>query len=167
MPLRLPGAACKTPPKAEVVTIKNFQKMISAISRTSLNSTPLSAQLSYTIQLESPFLHLPRELRDDIYCILFNSTRVTHGEFRVSRMGSKLVRPAPHSLAILYTCRQLYAETNDIWVSRVTINFLSPISMMDRLSAIPAIALGNIRHLMVTMISPSSRSAGLLTLRGQ
>jgi hypothetical protein len=95
----------------------------------------------------SPLLQLPRELRDEIWELAFNSTRLTFGLRNTPRYGERYLKPAPHSLALLRVCRQIHIETRDIWLQRVTFNFEDPQTMLNRLSELPESTVSRIRHL--------------------
>ena len=69
----------------------------------------------------SPLLQLPRELRDEIWELAFNSTRLTFGLRYTPRYGERYLKPAPHSLALLRVSRQIHIETRDIWLQAVRI----------------------------------------------
>jgi hypothetical protein len=97
-------------------------------------------------QPESPLLRLPGELREQIYDFLFVSTRVTFGERSTGRIGRRTLKPAPHSLALLRVCRQIYKECKYFWLSRVLFNFESVESLLDKLSPLPLATLSQIRH---------------------
>lgn len=95
----------------------------------------------------SRLLMLPWELRDEIWTIFFNSTRLSFGLRYTPRHGERLVRPAPNSLAILRVCQQIYEETYDMWIQRVLFNFEDPQTMLNRLSELPDHTVAKIRHL--------------------
>jgi len=102
----------------------------------------------------SPLLQLPRELRDQIYTTLFQSTRLSYGErfnlrtnhYTMLYNGKHHIVPAPHSLALLSVCHQLYAETHNMWMKHVLFNFHDARSMLNKLSSLPHL-LTRIRHL--------------------
>ncbi|ERF75380.1 hypothetical protein EPUS_00173 [Endocarpon pusillum Z07020] len=93
------------------------------------------------------FLQIPRELRDQIYVCLFASTRITFGEKYISRITTKTMKPAPNSLAILRTCRQINQEAGAFWLGHVLFNFEHPEDLLDKLSKLPPTTLSQIRHL--------------------
>lgn len=90
----------------------------------------------------SPFLQLPRELRDLIYCFLLGSTRVSFG-----RKGDSRMKPAPHSLAILRVCRQTQQETQSLWIEQILISFEDIYSLLEKLSSIPSTTFSQIRQI--------------------
>lgn len=102
------------------------------------------------MQDTSPLLQLPRELRDEIFDILFKSTRVSFGIRYTSGHGERLVTPTPHSLAILRTCRQIHAETRDIWMKLILFNYEDPQTMLNKLSELPDSTIAKIRHMRLT-----------------
>ncbi|KAF1959339.1 hypothetical protein CC80DRAFT_385158, partial [Byssothecium circinans] len=59
-------------------------------------------------QLQSPLLRLPQELRDQIYGYFFKEQS---WEFYNK---AKAAQSKPNAMALLRTCRQLYAETATI-----------------------------------------------------
>ncbi|KAF1844604.1 uncharacterized protein K460DRAFT_365544 [Cucurbitaria berberidis CBS 394.84] len=99
------------------------------------------------MQQHNGLLQLPRELRDEIFALVFNSTRLTFGFRYTSRHGERFMKPAPHSLALLRVCRQIHNETHDIWIKRVLFNFEDPQTMLNRLSELPDSTVAKIRHL--------------------
>jgi hypothetical protein len=99
------------------------------------------------IQKTSRLLKLPRELRDEIWELAFDNTRLTFGLRYTPRYGERYLKPAPHSLALLKVCRQVNIETRDIWIQRVLLNFEDPQTMLNRLAELPDSTLSKIRHL--------------------
>ncbi len=120
--------------------------------------------LSNQKSLKAPnFLNLPREIRNDIYFILFNSTRLRFG-VRVSTDPLfqhdsdedsddeidgilQYIRPAPHSLAILRTCHQVNQEARDAWLSRVTFCFEDARVLVEKLHTLPDTTIAQIRYM--------------------
>jgi len=100
----------------------------------------------YADQNSCQFCKLPRELRDQIYQCLFSSTKFMFGECYGETMKTQ---PAPCSLAILQTCRQIYNETRSMWLSEVLFSFEKPEDLLDTLSAQPSTIVSQIRHLRV------------------
>jgi len=68
-------------------------------------------------QLDSPLLRLPGELRRHIYDFLFLN-KVTFGKRYTAQMESKTMKIAPHFLALLRVCRQIYKEVRSFWLSQ-------------------------------------------------
>ncbi|KAF1961541.1 hypothetical protein CC80DRAFT_589880 [Byssothecium circinans] len=95
-------------------------------------------------------LALPRELRDQVYRYLFDSTRLKFGERHDYFSVLQYLVPQPNSLAILRTCHQIHAEARDIWIKRVLFDFEHGVAMMDKLSSLPPDTLSKIRHVRVT-----------------
>lgn len=83
-------------------------------------------------QMDSRFYRLPQELRDQVYGHLCASTRLSRGLRHTTR-----VRPDPHALAILRTCRRARHELGDTWIGRVTFHFEGPADMLDMLTTLP------------------------------
>jgi hypothetical protein len=110
-----------------------------------------------SMEMFSMFLRLPGELRNHIYACLFASTRLTFGR-RTTIEGCKRLRPPPHSLAILQTCRQVHEETTALWLGLVLFNFERTSDMLDKLSVLPLTILSQIRRVRVgglpTMLEP-------------
>lgn len=104
----------------------------------------------------SRFLQLPRELRDQIYKDIFETTRISYGEREDLRRcrrclvnmtsGRHHIVPKPHSLALLSICHQLHHETREIWMKYVLFNFHDARSMLNKLSSMPHL-IPKIRHL--------------------
>ncbi|EOA88534.1 hypothetical protein ACJQWK_01511 [Exserohilum turcicum] len=94
----------------------------------------------------SRLLQLPRELRDEIWELVFNSTRLTFGMRYTPRHGERYLKPAPHSLALLRVCRQINVETRDLWMQRVLFNFEDPQTMLNKLAELPESTVSRIRH---------------------
>ncbi|KAF1833916.1 hypothetical protein BDW02DRAFT_569556 [Decorospora gaudefroyi] len=105
------------------------------------------ASVNPELNVSSRLLQLPRELRDEIWALAFNSTRLTFGLRYTSRYGERYLKPAPHSLALLRVCRQINIETRDIWIQRVLLNFQDPRTMLNRLSELSDATVSKIRHL--------------------
>lgn len=80
---------------------------------------------------------------------LFTSTRLSFGERSISRIESKPIKPAPNSLAILRTCRQINKEAAPLWLGQVMFSFENPEDMLDKLSLLPPATLSQIRHVRV------------------
>ncbi|KAF2826127.1 hypothetical protein CC86DRAFT_293186 [Ophiobolus disseminans] len=103
---------------------------------------------------DSRFLRLPQELRDQIYVIVFTSTRLSYGERfdLLSRKVSGVYRckhhiiPAQHSLALRGVCQQIHAETRNMWMNYVLFNFHDARSMLNKLSSLSQL-IPKIRHL--------------------
>lgn len=94
----------------------------------------------------SYFLQLPRELRDLIYVCLFASTRLTSGQRSITQISTKTMKPAPNSLAILRTCRQINHEVDPLWLRHVLFSFENGEDLLDKLSACPLDTLSQVRH---------------------
>lgn len=77
-------------------------------------------------------LRLPPELRDHIFKYVFLGTRLTFSRYTGNYVESVPLIPAPHSLALLRTCYQIYGETRELWISYVTFNFHCLESMLDK-----------------------------------
>lgn len=97
----------------------------------------------------STLLKLPVEIRNQIYKCLFASTRLTSGTRSLDRISCQKKKPAPNSLAILRTCRQVNQEVGAIWLSEILFNFEEVEGMLDKLSCLPSTTLSQIRHVRV------------------
>ncbi|KAK4182952.1 hypothetical protein QBC35DRAFT_394936 [Podospora australis] len=97
-------------------------------------------------QHESLLLSVPTEIRLEIYSRLFSSTRLLSG-WRSLGDRSKFVRYFEHSLAILRVCRQLNAEIDDSWISKVLFDFLDAGTLYLKLKRLPPARRNKIRHL--------------------
>ncbi len=54
---------------------------------------------------------------------------------------------ATHSLALLRACRQIYEETKSLWLGRILFDFNHVITLLDRLSSLPAFTLSHIQFI--------------------
>jgi hypothetical protein len=90
-----------------------------------ISATPLSPRLYVQREDEKPyfdpgmndhrgFLDRPGEIVNLVYGFLCASTRLSYGRYK-GRW--RLAKPAPYSLAILRTCRQMYEEATGLWKS--------------------------------------------------
>lgn len=59
------------------------------------------------------------------------------------------MKPAPNSLAILLTCRQIYEEAEGLWIYRVLFNFESAEAILDKLSPLSSSTISKIRYVRV------------------
>lgn len=96
------------------------------------------------------FQRVPQEIRDQIYAHLFSSTRLTFGSRWTSCTAKITVKPAPHGLALLRTCRRARFEIASSWLQHVLFSFEDPYTMLDKLSALPIEMRSKIRHLRVS-----------------
>jgi hypothetical protein len=92
-------------------------------------------------------LQLPRELRDQIYLCLFDSTRLAFGKRRTGSLSSVRIRPNPNALAMLRTCHQINEEAGPLWLNRVLFSFEGLEDLLDKLSPLPSSMLSEIRHI--------------------
>ena len=63
----------------------------------------------------SPFLNLPRELRDAIYSIVFQGC--------TTKLDASKHKATPDSLGLLIACKQTYTETIDVYYRNVTLHW--------------------------------------------
>lgn len=126
------------------------------------------------IEQKSPFLRIfPREIRDEIYDLVFSSTRLTYAEGMEGALSSAFrtyTIPAKHSLALLKTCHQVNAEIGISWVSRVLFHFGSSRDMRDKLVELPKEIISAMRHIRVCDVphgylhlDPAGRLPSVLT----
>ncbi|EHK46103.1 hypothetical protein TRIATDRAFT_177484, partial [Trichoderma atroviride IMI 206040] len=108
-------------------------------------------------------MRLPPELRDKVYFYLFSSTRFMYGQrfvldqkytplqfyTRVAYLGSEILRPPRHGLALLRSCRQVHLEIGSAWLEHVIFCFESPIAMLRRLDRVPLETRSLIRHVRI------------------
>lgn len=131
----------------------NYQNMKSTLrpSQRARKGTPKERTESRHIRSQdhSMLLQLPGEIRNQIYTCLFASTRLTFGERNITRITVKTMKPAPNSLAILRTCRQIKQDAEALWLGLVLFNFENPVYMLDKLSTLPLTTLSEIRHVRV------------------
>ncbi|KAJ5174779.1 uncharacterized protein N7482_000656 [Penicillium canariense] len=147
----------------------NYQSLKSTLgpSRRTRNRTPEERMESRHIWSKdrSMLLQLPGDIRNQIYTCLFASTRLTFGERRITRITRKTMNPAPNSLAILRTCRQVKQEAEALWLGLVLFSFETPESMLDKLSPLPLTTLSEIRHVRVggrsLMLQPIDDDGGV------
>ncbi|KAK4194887.1 hypothetical protein QBC40DRAFT_237681 [Triangularia verruculosa] len=101
-------------------------------------------------QSASPFFRIPFELRDEIYSLLFTSTRLTFG-FRVANDNQTLIKlqPSPHALALVRACRRTNAEISKSWLGHVLFSFEDPRTMLDKLATLPVEELSLVRYVSV------------------
>lgn len=95
------------------------------------------------------FNKTPGEIRDMIYDQVFAYTRLSYGEKRIRVSDSVKVKPAPHALALLRTCRRVKEEIGDRWLRQVLLSFADPYAMLDKLTALPDRLLSQVRHVRV------------------
>jgi hypothetical protein len=95
-------------------------------------------------------LTLPREIRNKIYECLFASTRLLSSKVTTSFRQRKRLKPAPNSLAVLRTCRQVNNEARNIWLSLILFDFETVEDALDKLSRLPLNTISQIRHIRVS-----------------
>lgn len=127
-----------------------------------LTDTPLIAK-DLSPKPQCLLLRLPRELRNEIYRELFLSTRLGFGAYYTQEDGWRVLRPRPHSLALLRSCHQIHDEIALSWLSQVSFSFECPKAMMDKLWTLPPDKLGLIRFVRVreSEVRATHRTTGL------
>jgi hypothetical protein len=103
-------------------------------------------------QVHSKIMHLPQELRDEIYANLFCSTHFTYAneieDQREERRFSLSARET--GLALLGTCRRVRDEIGVSWLHQALFTFLVPYTLLDKLADIPITVREQIRHVCVS-----------------
>ncbi|KAK4110951.1 hypothetical protein N656DRAFT_735016, partial [Canariomyces notabilis] len=94
-------------------------------------------------------MQLPQELRDQIYSIVFFSTRFASGQRNITSITSQRILPAPNGLALLRTCRRVYSEIGRNWLGQVLFHFEKPVWMLDKLANLDRETLSSIRYMRV------------------
>ncbi|KAF2640944.1 hypothetical protein P280DRAFT_549718 [Massarina eburnea CBS 473.64] len=97
-------------------------------------------------------LRLPRELRDEIYSSLFNSTHLSYRRRDTSKAAIKAsvyITHTTNTLALLRTCRQINAETRDTWIKRVTFVFDDQHAAIQKLASLPTTTVSQIRKVLM------------------
>jgi hypothetical protein len=102
-------------------------------------------------QVNSKFMQLPQEIRDEIYASVFRSTRLAFDERYFGRSkGMRVLSSARGTmLALLHTCRRVKDEIGVSWLHQVLFQFQDPMALMGKLSDIPITARKQIRHVRV------------------
>jgi hypothetical protein len=98
----------------------------------------------------SRLLNLPPEIRHLIWVTHLTSTTLTSGKALIDGTHATPVTPAPNSLALLRTCRQIHQETQDIWLNLVLFDFTHMEFLLDKLAALPLPILRQIHRARVT-----------------
>jgi hypothetical protein len=102
-------------------------------------------------QLNSKFMQLPQEIRDEIYANVFRSTRLAFGERYLGRSdGMRVLSSARGTmLALLRTCRRVKDEIGVSWLRQMLFQFEDPMSLMGKLTEMPIAVRKQIRHVRV------------------
>ncbi|KAK4220872.1 hypothetical protein QBC38DRAFT_493242 [Podospora fimiseda] len=108
-------------------------------SKDAQRSTAVNEQIGSLL-----YQRLPQEIRDDIWCQLFSSTRFTFGDRPTGR-----IKPAPNGLAMLRTCRRAWHEIGDSWLRYVLFCFDDTNTMLDKLTRLPIDTLSKLRHMRI------------------
>lgn len=125
-------------------------RQVSYRSRSLLRDHRGAMTSSSRLKTESCLLNLPKELRDMIVEHLFDSTRLTFGHRQISSEYRRVL-PARNALAILRVCKQMYQETNNIWISRVLFDFEDTFPLLDKFSLLPISTISQIRNVRIRM----------------
>jgi hypothetical protein len=110
------------------------------------------ASSSANQQVHSKIMHLPQEIRDEIYANVFCSTHFTYAfEDDLEPVGGRVKSSARETgLALLRTCRRVRDEIGVSWLHQVLFNFLDPYTLLDKLADIPITLRKQIRHVCVS-----------------
>lgn len=81
----------------------------------------------------------------------------------LGKIGMKRGKLATHSLALFRACRQIYEETTSLWLGRILFDFNHVITLVDRLSSLPAFTLLRIRFIRVSADPLVLRVEGQIT----
>ncbi len=101
--------------------------------------------------VESSFLLLPGEIRLQIYIHLFSSTTL---HFTAPVFGPQLPQLPSYALAILLTCRTIYAESHTLWSSLCTLRFTNTGRFLDVLTPLPPAKVSLFRRIIVEKAHP-------------
>ncbi|USW55627.1 hypothetical protein Slin15195_G089460 [Septoria linicola] len=95
---------------------------------------------------------LPQELRDEVYDLVFSSTRFCFGERTVSRIGTRRVVSANRgrSLSLLRTCHQIHDEVGQKWLHQALFIFENPEALLDKLTPLSVSTLSQIKHMRIS-----------------
>ncbi|CZR50801.1 uncharacterized protein PAC_00675 [Phialocephala subalpina] len=115
------------------------------------------------VQQNSPFMQLPRELRDQIYLSLFDSTRLIFGRVRRGHKHQLIEQPVSDGLGALRTCRQINEETKHLWLSQVDFDFAHIEQLLNCLAPLPGGTVSQIRYIAVGLSWLSVRIPGYRT----
>lgn len=81
----------------------------------------------------------------------------------VKRSSTNDIKPSSLSLALLRTCRRIRHEIGDRWMNMVLFDFDDTVSMLDKLTTLPATIISKLRHMRVG-ISPTELNWYLVRL---
>jgi hypothetical protein len=111
-----------------------------------------SASSSADQQVHSKIMHLPQEIRDEIYANVFCSTHFTYAFEDHLNAVERRVEPSAREtgLALLRTCRRVRGEIGISWLHQVLFNFLDAYTLLDKLADIPITLREQIRHVCVS-----------------
>ncbi|KAM0692947.1 hypothetical protein Q7P36_007504 [Cladosporium allicinum] len=121
-----------------------------ANNETPNNDAPIypikNASSSANQQLQSKIMHLPQEVRDEIYANVFYSTHFTY-----AHEGHPIESSARETgLALLRTCRRVRDEIGVSWLHQVLFNFLDPFTLLNKLADLPITLREQICHVCVS-----------------
>jgi len=95
------------------------------------------------------FGRVPQEVRDKIYAEVFSSTLVVDSPTGAPSAGAAAgsrARPTSGVLSLLRTCRQARDEVGTTWLGQVLFSFLDAYTMVNKLAALPATTISQIRR---------------------
>jgi len=93
-------------------------------------------------------MHLPQEIRDEIYANVFRSIHFTHKWYDEGRRAGTSTPET--GLALLRTCHRVRDEIGLFWLHHVLFDFSTPRKMLDVLADIPITLRRQIRYVCVS-----------------
>ncbi|KAK2810983.1 hypothetical protein FQN50_002576 [Emmonsiellopsis sp. PD_5] len=96
-----------------------------------------------------PFLRLPRELRDEVYKLIFAPISFNFLRLIRGRDALPYRKPRPNSLAILRVCRQVNEEADYVLYNQYIFGFFDASVMRSMFRSLPSSTLSRLRHICV------------------
>jgi hypothetical protein len=103
-------------------------------------------------QVHSNIMHLPQEVRDEIYANLFCYTHFTYANAIEDQREERRFNSSAceTGLALLRTCRRVRDEIGVSWLHQALFTFLVPYTLLVKLADIPITVREQIRHVCVS-----------------
>jgi hypothetical protein len=103
-------------------------------------------------QVHSNIMHLPQEVRDEIYANLFCYTHFTYANAIEDQREERRFNSSDceTGLALLRTCRRVRDEIGVSWLHQALFTFLVPYTLLVKLADIPITVREQIRHVCVS-----------------
>jgi hypothetical protein len=98
-------------------------------------------------QVHSKIMHLPQEIRDEIYANVFCSIHFIHAFYDERHRAESST--AEVGLALLRTCQRMRDEIGLSWLHHVLFSFLNLYALLEKLAIIPITLREQIRHVCV------------------